>query len=140
LQHGVAARWFFGLAPFLLGAVVAGVVYVLLARHNDDEATHDANVVADVDADFDAPPPRRRATGARSILVWILGASAGIGALIAGMFSAMGGDGGPPSSTADMVAGAFSGGIQGAIIGAVLGSLLAIPAAVVVWMLRRGRR
>jgi hypothetical protein len=141
LQHG---RWIRSLAffsPFLIGAVVAGVAFVLLARRDSAAAATDAAAQIN-DPDFDILPstPRRRRTGARSLFVSIVGASGAIGALMVGFFAAMGGDGGPPDTTTDMLVGAWSGGIQGAIIGAVFGSMIALPAAAIVWMLRRGRR
>jgi hypothetical protein len=73
-------------------------------------------------------------------LAWVVGGSAAIGAFLVGLFFALGGDGAPPEGFGETVGATLIGGIQGAIIGVAFGLVLALPAAIIVWILRRGRR
>ena len=77
---------------------------------------------------------------ARAILFWVIGGSAAIGAFLLGLFYALGADGAPPEGFGETVGATLVGGLQGAIVGVGFGLVLALPAAIIVWFLRRSRR
>ena len=74
----------------------------------------------------------RRSRGEYTILAGIVGFSVTVGALLASLFSSAGENASPRTLVA--------GGVEGALIGLGFGLVLALPAAVIVWLLSRGRR
>jgi hypothetical protein len=118
---------------------------ILQQRSRDDEGTPagftparltPAGLTPDF-AQLATPRPPKRAP---AILLWVIGVSAGIGAFLLGLFYALGADGAPPEGFGETVGATLVGGLQGAIVGVAFGLVLALPAAIIVWFLRRGRR
>jgi hypothetical protein len=65
------------------------------------------------------------------VLASIVAGSATVGAIIAALFSTFGANGSPRALVA--------GGFEGAVIGLGIGLVLAMPAAIIVWLLTRSR-
>jgi hypothetical protein len=136
-------------APFLIGAVTAAAayaVYMLLIRR-DDIREHVAEGLAKFGARLTRLTPTvqrvaspRAPTGARAMFYYIVGGSAMIGGLLAGLLYSFGADGLRSDGTGETVGATFAGAIQGAMVGLAFGLVLAVPTAIIVWFLGRGRR
>jgi hypothetical protein len=130
------------LGPFIFGGGVSAIAY----RALDYLARRRSPTLSAPSVDSTAPAPEERKlplsiieveesnTGARAVFLAIMGGSAFVGALLCGMFLAHGGDGGTPDSLGEVVKGGFSGAVQGVVIGSGFGLLIAVPAALLVWM------
>jgi hypothetical protein len=130
------------LAPFMFGAVVTAIAYraldYLTSRPAPTPPTPSV-VPEEVFAEDRTLPlsiieVEESNTGARTVFLAIVGGSAIVGALICGMFLAYGGDGGAPGSLREAIEDGISGAAQGIVIGGGFGLLIAVPAALLVWM------
>lgn len=125
------------LLPFLVGALVTGLIYRLLTigeRSHAPATTHD---VEGARASSTPVTGGRRSSGARYIVFWLCGISMTISAFLFGTFAAMGGDGGTPATTGEAISQGFGGVVFGLFFGLLLGGLVALPAAVIVRLTRR---
>ncbi len=135
-------------APFFIGGIVTAVIFWALMRTSPDllgeshrGALRPGRDVRDSGRTGrdGARPPADRGTGARTVFVAVAVLFAISGALMAGMFAAAGGDGGPPATRREAVDLWISGAWQGALIGLVVSLPLSGSAGVLVWIMRRRR-
>jgi hypothetical protein len=141
--HGTGSLF----APFFIGGIVTAVIFGALMRTSPSEAGP-SRLGAGGRRE---PPPGRRAerargqshedsgTGARTVFIAVAAVFAASGALMAGMFAAAGGDGGPPATQREAVNLWISGAWQGALIGLIVSLPLSGSASVLVWIMRRRR-
>lgn len=130
------------LAPFVFGGVVTAIAHRALdyfASRPGPALPTPSVVPEEVPAEDRTLPlsiieVEESDTGARAVFLAIVGGSAIVGALICGMFLAYGGDGGAPDSLREVIEDGISGATQGIVIGAGFGLLVAVPAALLVWM------